>query len=158
MLAPGLLLLCIDVFLLPPPLILEILFNTVYSKRERNGRTRRFIWWTNRRKITKLWNTNRPTGVNNRHDTDLVTTTSKHCPLHFSFVLLLLFCPVHSDLSHLLWCLWISPSLYPINTIAMNFPLPSVKTNLIRSHILPLTDIVQERRATLYLIINKCHR
>ena len=69
---------------------------------------RRFLWWTNRLKITEWWDTNFPTGVNNRHGNYLIIATSKYFPPPLLFVILLFFHPVHSAVSHLLQCLWLS--------------------------------------------------
>ena len=85
---PGLILLWLNRFSLSIPILLEILFNIVCSKRERKGKTRTFRRRTNRWKRTELWDTNRPTGVNNRHYTDLINPTPKQFPLQLFFVFL----------------------------------------------------------------------
>ena len=44
-----------------------------------------------------------------------------------------------------------------VNTFATNLLFRSVKLDLMHSHILPLTDVVQARFESLHLAINKSH-
>ena len=121
--------------------------------RERKVTMKRFIWWTNKRKITKWWDTNHPTGVKNRHDIDLIITTSKHSPLHFLLIILWFILPLHSVVSHLLQCIWIALDLYLVSTTTrQSRSSPSKKKTP------PLTKAVQTRRSTIHLTINKRHR
>ena len=141
-----------------PSLLLEIIFNVVCSDRDRQRRMIRFIRRTNRRKITKWWDTNRPTRIYNRHCNDILTSTPNHCPLYLLFVLLLFICPVHSDVSCRIQFIRLASHPNIVNKIATNLSLRSVKINLVHSHILPLTAVVQARCVSLHLTITNRHR
>ena len=154
---PVLLLLWLNEFSFPPPIIIEILLNMAWFKRDRQRRMIRFRRRTNRRKITKWWDTNRPARIYNRHYTDIFTSVPNHCPLYVFFVLLQFVCPVHIAMLHLLQFLRLASHPKTINTTTKNIPLRSVKIDLMHSHILPLIDVVQVQCTYLHMTINKRH-
>ena len=101
-LPPGLPLMLINKFLLPPPLLIRILLNMSCSKRERRVRTISFRRRTSRWKRTEWLNYNLTVRVNKWHYTDLITLTPNHFPLYFFFVLLESNRLVYSSVTHLI--------------------------------------------------------
>ena len=155
---PGLLLLRFNEFLFPLPLIIGILLNVEFSERERQRRMRRFRRRTNRRKITKWWDTNSPTMIYNRHYTNIFASIYKYCPLYFFLVLLWFVHPVKNSVSQLLQFNRLVSHPKLVNKIETNIPLCSVKIDLMHCHIPPLVDVLQEIYTSLHLKINKRHR
>ena len=154
---PGLLLLWLNVFLFPLPIILEILLNMACSERESQRRMISFRRRTNRQKRTKLWDTNRPIMIYKRYYSDIFASISNYCPLYFFLVILLFFHPVHSSVSHLLQFIRLASHPKIVNKIGTNIPLCSVNIDLMHCHVPPLIDVLQERYTSLHLKIKKRH-
>ena len=143
---------------LPLFFFLKLLFNVAWFERESKRSMSRFRRRINRRRRTKCWDNNRPTRIYNRHYTDLFNSISKQCYLHFFFVLLWFFHPLHRSVYQLLQSLRLALHPNIVNTIATNLSLHSINLDIMHSHITPLTDVVQARCASLHLTINKIHR
>ena len=86
--------------------------NLEYSVlREREeGKDEKVYMINQQTKKNEWWDTTRPTGVNNRHGTELITTTPKHCILQFFLVVLFFVHTVHIYVSHLIQSLRLAPA------------------------------------------------